>query len=97
MSAQAAPQPAPRRVTRWVCPGGVRITLAYRSHTTGHRDGWYLSTHHPASRVVLATIRLHLDHPQAAGRAAAERELAAALDAVGAVPVIGPWPALGGG
>lgn len=81
----------PRRpVTRWVAQGGMPITLAYATFTSRNRDGWWLTCRHPSSGLILAEVRVHLDHPDPAKRAAAEADLTEALDAVGAIPVIMP-------
>jgi hypothetical protein len=83
----------PRAVTRWVTPEGLVIDLTQLTQTSrnagrkgltygGAWDGWVLTTRHPASRVVISTTYLGRDVP--------EDELAAALEAVRAVPVIRP-------
>jgi hypothetical protein len=82
----------PRSVTRWVTPEGLIIDLTHGTHTSrnhgqrlrdgGTWDGWVLTTRHPRSRVVVSTTYL--------GREVPEVELAAALEAVRAVPVIKP-------
>jgi hypothetical protein len=78
-----------RTVTRWVTPEGARLVLVHLSHTSGlnpHRrdggslDGWWLIVSHPASGAVVAEHYL--------GAAVPEAQLAAALAAVRAVPVL---------
>jgi hypothetical protein len=75
----------PAGLTRWAAPGGLRIDLVYRTHTSRTRrggfDGWHLITR-LANGVVVAEVPF--------GREVPEAKLAAALDAVGAWPVIGP-------
>jgi hypothetical protein len=81
---------ARRAVTRWITPQLVRIDLAHATHTTGNRDGWWITTRHPRSGVLLHEWRLPLGDADETVRAAAERDLYAALAAVDAVPVLVP-------
>ena len=77
--------PEGNQARRWITPEGVRIELAHGTHSSPrNRDGWSLTTRHPASGVIMA--RVHF------GRSVPEAELTRALDAVRAVPWIGPWP-----
>ena len=67
---------------RWVTPSGALIILAHGTYTTGNRDGWRLIVKHPGSGVVISSTHL--------GATVPETELAAAIAAVGAIPVITP-------
>jgi hypothetical protein len=80
-----------RRTARWVTPEGARLALRHLTHTSGNlgrrglrdggaRDGWWLTVTHPDSGAVLADIYL--------GATVPEEQLAAALAAVQAVPVL---------
>lgn len=84
-----------RTVTRWVTPEGARLELVHLSHTSqnlgrrglrdgGTRDGWWLTVRHPASGTTVAEHYL--------GAVVPEAQLAAALAAVQAVPVLTTHP-----
>ena len=66
---------------RWVAPSGEVIILAHGTYTTGNRDGWRLIVKHP-NGIVISTTHL--------GRTVPETELAAAIAAVGAIPLVTP-------
>ena len=80
-----------RTATRWVTPEGARLALVHATHTSnnlgrpglrdgGTRDGWWLHVRHPRSGNVVASHYL--------GATVPEHQLAAALAAVQAVPVL---------
>ena len=80
-----------RTATRWVTPTGARLELVHATHTSnnlgrpglrdgGTRDGWWLIVRHPRSGTTVAEHYLGADVP--------EHQLAAALAAVQAVPVL---------
>lgn len=81
---------ADRSERRWEAPNGAQIRLTYADHTSRNRgrrglrdggawDGWVLRVRHPASGMTIAEHYL--------GATVPEVQLAAALEAVGAIPV----------